>query len=63
MNIRNIRIGDRLQPKTTRFPMQVTALFTNIHDPTDKGTIYLDFAENQGDPYEFDPEELEPATE
>ena len=58
MNITDIRIGDRVQEKNTRFPMTVVGLYSTLDD-LKSGTVYLDFEGNEGDAWEHKPEELE----
>lgn len=53
MNIKDIRIGDLVQDKHTKFPMKVVGLFED-------GLVYLDFDGNEGDVWENDIEDLEP---
>lgn len=58
MNITDIRIGDRVQEKHTRFPMTVVGLYSTLND-LKSGTVNLDFEGNEGDMWEYKPEELE----
>lgn len=58
MNITDIRIGDRVQEKNTRFPMTVVGLYSTLDD-LKSGTVNLDFEGNEGDLWELKPEELE----
>ena len=58
MNITELRIGDRVQEKHTRFPMTVVGLYSTLDD-LKSGTVNLDFEGNEGDMWEHKPEELE----
>ena len=58
MNITELRIGDRVQEKHTRFPMTVVGLYSTLDD-LKSGTVNLDFEGNEGDMWECKPEELE----
>lgn len=58
MNITELRIGDRVQEKNTRFPMTVVGLYSTLDD-FKSGTVNLDFEGNEGDMWEHKPEELE----
>lgn len=58
MNITELRIGDRVQEKNTRFPMTVVGLYSTL-DNLKLGTVDLDFEGNEGDMWECKPEELE----
>lgn len=60
MNITDIRIGDRVQEKNTRFPMTVVGLYSTLDD-LKSGTVNLDFEGNEGDMWECKPEEIERA--
>lgn len=60
MNITELRIGDRVQEKHTRFPMTVVGLYSTLDD-LKSGTVNLDFEGNEGDMWECKPEELERA--
>lgn len=58
MKITELRIGDRVQEKHTRFPMTVVGLYSTLDD-LKSGTVNLDFEGNEGDMWELKPEELE----
>lgn len=58
MNITELRIGDRVQEKHTRFPMTIVGLHSTLDD-LKSGTVNLDFEGNEGDMWEHKPEELE----
>ena len=60
MKITELRIGDRVQEKHTRFPMTVVGLYSTLDD-LKSGTVNLDFEGNEGDMWEHKPEELERA--
>lgn len=60
MKITELRIGDRVQEKHTRFPMTVVGLYSTLDD-LKSGTVDLDFEGNEGDMWECKPEELERA--
>lgn len=52
MKITDLRIGDRVQNRYTKFQMTVVAIFK-------EGTVYLDFEGNEGDVWEENVEDLE----
>ena len=58
MKITDLRIGDIVCDKTTKFPMVVIGLFSPRGESTNS-TIYLDFEGNEGDVWEADIEDLE----
>ena len=58
MNITDLKIGDRVQEKHTRFPMTVVGLYSTLSD-LKSGTVNLDFEGNEGDVWIRKPEELE----
>lgn len=50
MKITDLKIGDRVQEKHTRFPMTVVGLHSTLNDiEKGKGTVSLDFEGNEGD--------------
>lgn len=61
MKITDLRIGDIVQNKTSKFPMVVVNIMANSSLPINpnKGTVYLDFEGNQGDVWEENIEDLE----
>ncbi|WP_418988110.1 hypothetical protein [Bacteroides heparinolyticus] len=59
LKITDIRIGDILQNKRSKFPMTVVSIFSYLGSPSNKGTVYLDFDGNEGDVWEEDIEDLE----
>lgn len=60
MNITDLKIGDRVQEKHTRFPMTVVGLYSTLDD-LKSGTVDLDFEGNEDDVWIRKPEELERA--
>jgi len=60
MKITELRIGDRVQEKHTRFPMTVVGLYSTLDD-LKSGMVDLDFEGNEGDVWIHKPEELERA--
>jgi|GEM_PF-594687 hypothetical protein len=60
MKITELRIGDRVQEKNTRFPMTVVGLYSTLDD-LKSGMVDLDFEGNEGDVWIHKPEELERA--
>jgi hypothetical protein len=52
-DIRKIRIGDKVRSRNG-FPMVVTGVFQDCLTDYLNGTLYLDFAENEGDVWEED---------
>lgn len=61
MKITEIKIGDRVCDKQSKFPMTVTGIFTtldSIQNP-EEGTVYLDFEGNEGDIWEEEVQDLE----
>lgn len=60
MKITELRIGDRVQEKNTRFPMTVVGLYSTLDD-LKSGTVNLDFEGNEDDVWIRKPEELERA--
>lgn len=61
MKITDLRIGDRVQNKTSKFPMTVVDIMSDFSLPINpnKGTVYLDFEGNEGDVWEENVEDLE----
>lgn len=61
MKITELKIGDRVQNKRTKFPMIVVGIFadTPLSETPDKGTVQLDFDGNEGDVWEENIEDLE----
>lgn len=61
MKITDLRIGDRVQNKRTKFPMIVVGILAGTSFPItpDKGTAQLDFEGNEGDVWEENIEDLE----
>jgi hypothetical protein len=52
-DIRKLRIGDKVRSRNG-FPMVVTGIFQDCFTDYLNGTLYLDFAENEGDIWEED---------
>lgn len=63
LKITDIRIGDILQNKRTKFPMTVVSIFSYLDSPPNEGTVYLDFHGNEGDVWEENIEDLEFVTD
>ena len=61
MNIRDLRIGDKVCTKNG-FPMVVVGMFTTKYqlDNPESGSAYLDFDGNEGDVFEEDVKDLQP---
>lgn len=61
MKITDLRIGDRVQNKTSKFPMTVVDIISEFSLPINpnKGRVYLDFEGNEGDVWEENVEDLE----
>nr|DAF25525.1 MAG TPA: hypothetical protein [Caudoviricetes sp.] len=64
MKITELRIGDRVQEKHTRFPMTVVGLYSSFDELSKgKGDVYLDFEGNEGDMWEVSVDDLIKCTE
>lgn len=59
MDIRDIKIGDKVCNKEDGFPMIVVGIYSSLKDLSD-GTVYLDFEENEGDMWEEEAKDLTP---
>lgn len=61
MKITELRIGDKVQNKITKFPMNVVGVLADTLFSTNpnKGTAQLDFDGNEGDVWEENIEDLE----
>ena len=59
MDIRNIKIGDKVCNKQDGFLIIVVGLFSSLVD-LNNGTVYLDFEENEGDMWEEEAKNLIP---
>ncbi len=59
MDIRDIKIGDKVCNKEDGFPMIVVGIYSSLKDLSD-GTVYLDFEENEGDMWEEEAKDLQP---
>ena len=58
-NIQELRIGDTVCSRITRFPMYVVGIFADsgtlgFQPANFTGTVYADFADNPGDVFEFE---------
>lgn len=62
MNIKDLRIGDKVCNKQDGFPMIVVGLNSTLAD-LNNGTIYLDFEGNEGDMWEEEAKDLTPCHE
>ena len=59
MDIRDIKIGDKVCNKEDGFPMIVVGLYSSLAD-LKNGTVYLDFNGNEGDMWEEESKDLIP---
>lgn len=59
MDIRDIKIGDKVCNKEDGFPMIVVGIYSSLKDLSD-GIVYLDFEENEGDMWEEEAKDLQP---
>ena len=59
MNIKDLKIGDKVCNKRDGFPMIVVGLNSSLDD-LNNGTVYLDFEENEGDMWEEEAKNLIP---
>lgn len=59
MNIKDIKIGDKVCNKEDGFPMTVVGLYSTLAD-LKNGTVYLDFNGNEGDMWEEEAKNLQP---
>lgn len=59
MNIKDLKIGDKVCNKQDGFPMTVVGLYSTLKDLSN-GTVYLDFEENEGDMWEEEAKDLQP---
>lgn len=59
MDIKDIKIGDKLCVRHDGFPMIVVGLNSSLDD-LNNGTVYLDFEENEGDMWEEEAKNLMP---
>lgn len=65
MDITELKIGDRVriklpspQGERLSIPMQVVGMFSSLNNPSPKDTVYLDFADNEGDVWEEEVQNL-----
>lgn len=59
MDIRDIKIGDKVCNKDDGFPMIVVGLYSTLSNLSD-GTVSLDFEGNEGDMWEEEAKDLIP---
>lgn len=59
MNIKDLRIGDKVCNLQDGFPMIVVGLHSTLAD-LKNGTVYLDFDGNEGDMWEEEAKDLQP---
>ena len=59
MDIRNLKIGDKVRNPQDGFPMIVVGLNSSLDD-LNNGTVYLDFEGNEGDMWEEEAKDLQP---
>lgn len=59
MNIKDIKIGDKVCDPQNGFPMIVEGLNSTLDD-LNNGTVYLDFDGNEGDMWEEEAKDLIP---
>lgn len=59
MDIRDIKIGDKVCNPQDGFPMIVVGLYSTLKDLSN-GTVYLDFKGNEGDMWEEEAKDLIP---
>lgn len=59
MNIKDLKIGDKVCNKEDGFPMTVVGIYSSLKDLSN-GTVYLDFEGNEGDMWEEEAKDLQP---
>lgn len=59
MNIKDLKIGDKVCNKEDEFPMIVVGLYSTLDD-LNNGTVYLDFEGNEADMWEEEAKDLTP---
>lgn len=59
MNIKDLKIGDKVCNKEDGFPMIVVGLHSTLAD-LKNGTVFLDFNGNEGDMWEEEAKDLQP---
>lgn len=59
MNIKDLKIGDKVCNKEDGFPMTVVGIYSSLAD-LKNGTVYLDFEGNEGDLWEEEAKDLQP---
>lgn len=59
MNIKDLKIGDKVCNEQDGFSMTVVGLYSSLDDLSN-GTVYLDFEGNEGDMWEEEAKDLMP---
>lgn len=59
MNIKDLKIGDKVCNKEDGFPMTVVGLYSSLQELSN-GIVYLDFEGNEGDMWEEEAKDLQP---
>lgn len=59
MNIKDLRIGDKVCNLQDGFPMIVVGIYSTLADLSN-GTVSLDFEGNEGDMWEEEAKDLQP---
>lgn len=59
LKVTDLRIGDKVRDKQTGFEFTVTSIFWSLRCSPTEATIYADFEENEGDPFEYELCDLE----
>lgn len=59
MNIKDLKIGDKVCNKEDGFPMTVVGLYSSLQELSN-GTVSLDFEGNEGDMWEEEAKDLIP---
>lgn len=59
LKVTDLRIGDKVRDKRTRFPLIVTGILWYLGDDPRHATLYLDFDGNEGDEWELELDEVE----
>lgn len=49
LKVTDLRIGDKVRVKRTKFELIVTGIFWGLHDDPRCATLYLDFDSNEGE--------------
>lgn len=61
MKLEELRYGMKVREKNTKFEFIVVAFGGGLHG--ENPWVYCDFEENEGDVWEYEPEDLEPIEE